>query len=419
MSTGVAIRIVFDHNTLLRLKCNYIGLNGSRAAAVADIRRTTLTFSLVLLALFSVGNREARSEQSGRLEMSSRIERAGNRVGLHLKERIALDQRGPITSEAAKAETTRWWPFSLLVVYCILIVLASLGGGWLPILMNLTHTRMQLMLSFVGGLMLGIGLFHMLPHAFHELQSLDRAVWWMMVGLVTMFFLVRIFHFHQHGAVDLPHVAGEVIREPSEAEADQHACDHEHHHHGHHHGQSHKLGWIGIALGLSLHTMIDGIALAASVKADAGHSDGLVLFGLGTFLAVALHKPLDSVSITSLMMSSGWSAGWRHAVNGGFALMCPLGAFVFVAGVEQFAAYQHVIVGCALALAAGVFLCISLSDLLPEMELHSHNRIQLSLALIAGIALAWGIRFLEPQHLHSHTGASTAVEVSAPHVPKN
>jgi zinc and cadmium transporter len=251
----------------------------------------------------------------------------------------------------------------------------------------------------------------MLPHAFHELQSLDRAVWWMMVGLVMMFFLVRLFHFHQHGAVDLPQMAGEVIREPSETSVSEHDGDHERHH-GPHHGHSHKLGWIGIALGLSLHTMIDGIALAASVKADASHTGGWALFGLGTFLAVALHKPLDSVSITSLMISGGWSAGWRHGVNAGFALMCPLGAFVFVVGVEQFSAHQHVIVGCALALAAGVFVCISLSDLLPEMELHSHNRVPLSLALIAGIALAWSIRFLEPQHLHSHTNASTAGEVS-------
>jgi zinc and cadmium transporter len=45
--------------------------------------------------------------------------------------------------------------------------------------------------------------------------------------------------------------------------------------------------------------------------------------------------------------------------------------------------------GCALAFAAGVFLCISLGDLLPELELHSHHRIRLSVALLLGVALAW------------------------------
>ncbi len=48
-------------------------------------------------------------------------------------------------------------------------------------------------------------------------------------------------------------------------------------------------------------------------------------------------------------------------------------------------------VGCGLAFSAGVFLCISLSDLLPELEFHAHDRVVLSLALIAGIALAYAI----------------------------
>ena len=42
----------------------------------------------------------------------------------------------------------------VLAVYLALIVLASLGGGWLTARMRLTHTRMQLIMSFVAGLML-------------------------------------------------------------------------------------------------------------------------------------------------------------------------------------------------------------------------------------------------------------------------
>lgn len=60
------------------------------------------------------------------------------------------------------------------------------------------------------------------------------------------------------------------------------------------------------------------------------------------------------------------------------------------------------LVGCSLAFSAGLFLCISLSDLLPEMEFHSHNRVQLSTALIAGIGLAYLIGLIEPEHAHSH-----------------
>ncbi|MCA9021216.1 MAG: ZIP family metal transporter, partial [Planctomycetaceae bacterium] len=137
------------------------------------------------------------------------------------------------------------------------------------------------------------------------------------------------------------------------------------------------------------------------------------LFGLGTFLAIALHKPLDAVSITSLMAASGWSVGWRNAVNIGFAMMCPLGAVLFFLGVQQFSENQHIIIGCALAFSAGVFLCISLGDLLPEMEFHSHNRFRLSFVLLLGIALAYGIGFLEPEHAHQHGGHSHDAKASS------
>jgi zinc and cadmium transporter len=62
-------------------------------------------------------------------------------------------------------------------------------------------------------------------------------------------------------------------------------------------------------------------------------------------------------------------------------------------------------VGGALAFSAGVFVCIALSDLLPEVEFHSHDRVPLSLAFLAGLVLSWAIGFLEPEH--SHGGPAT------------
>jgi zinc and cadmium transporter len=151
---------------------------------------------------------------------------------------------------------------------------------------------------------------------------------------------------------------------------------------------------------MALHTLIDGLALGASVAADALHG-ATGLLGLGTFLAVWLHKPLDAVSITSVMAAGGWSRSSRTLVNAGFSLICPAGAALFVLGIGEFS-NQSTIVGCALAVSAGVFLCIALSDLLPEMEFHSHNRVQLTAALLAGVGMAWAIGFLEPAHAHSH-----------------
>jgi len=295
------------------------------------------------------------------------------------------------------------WPVLLLGAYCLCITAASLLGGWLPSLVKLTHTRMQLTISFVGGFMLGIALFHMLPSAVEELgpHSITRASLWMAIGLLVMFFLIRLFHFHEHESAEIP--------DRSEQSAAVHAIDSEPTTGATDRGflrtHPHEVSWVGMAAGLTLHTLAEGVALAATVQSDAGTESGRLLLGLGTFLAIVLHKPLAAVSITSLMAVSGRSARWRNAMNVGFSLMCPLGAGLFFLGIEQSAGHEPILIGCALAFSAGTFLCISLADLLPEMELHSHNRLPLSVMLLLGIALSWLIGSIEPEHPTTPAGA--------------
>lgn len=302
-------------------------------------------------------------------------------------------------------------PLLLLLVYSVLVVLASLAGGALPGLVRLTHRRMQFTMSFVGGLMLGVALLHLLPHSVAEQGSVDRAVMWMLGGLLTMFLLIRVFHVHAHEHGDTADVEDAHLHDHD----DEGPCDHAGHAHGHGHAHAshdhghaparhHPFSWVGLAFGLSLHTLIDGLAIGAAVSAESQHHAGFGLWGLATFLAVALHKPLDALSITSLMAAGGWSKGAIRLANVGFALMCPLGALGFVLGLANLVAEQHLAVGCALAFAAGVFLCIALADLLPEVAFHAHDRLKLTTALFLGIALAWGIGFLEPEHSHAPPG---------------
>jgi zinc and cadmium transporter len=305
----------------------------------------------------------------------------------------------PASTAGLWTASARRWPLILLGLYCLAIIGASLLGGWLPQLMNLTHTQMQVLISFISGLMLGIGVFHMLPHALVELgdDGPDLAAYGMMAGLIIMFLLLRVFHFHHHGPAEV-----HCKHEDFEGSGSHRHTDGDHHHgDGALSTEGHSLNWMGVFLGMTLHTLIDGLAVGASVAGDALHSP-TGLLGFGTFMAVVLHKPLDSVSITSVMAAGGWSRGSRTLVNASFSLICPLGAVLFVLGVGEFSGRQSLIVGCALALSAGVFLCIALSDLLPEMEFHSHSRLPLTIALVAGVALAWSIRFLEPEHAHSH-----------------
>lgn len=305
-------------------------------------------------------------------------------------------------------------PATLLVIYCCLIVLASLAGGWLPSLFRLSHLRMQLLMSLVGGMMIGVACLHLLPQAIAQLNDLVWMSGSLLLGVLCMLFLLRFGHVHHHGeATSLGHDCGHLPEHD-----DSHDASHDHDHdnsHDHDHAPAvpagqhdvdapaptrHRLSWVGLFLGLALHTLFDGVALGASVVSEAGHNDALslTLFGLGTFLAVALHKPLDAMSITSVMSAGGWRPRSQAIINGGFALACPTGALVFWFGTSTLESSSH-IVGCALAFSAGAFLCIALTDLIPEALNHQHDRWKLSSILVFGAILAVGIELL-PGHNH-------------------
>lgn len=277
--------------------------------------------------------------------------------------------------------------FVLLAAYCFCILLASLAGGWLPMLVRLTHTRVQLLMSFVGGFMLAIAILHLIPHAIAEVDSADQVAYATITGLLVTFFMIRVFHVHQHG-----HEVGDG----HEHEAD--TCEHEHAEHSH--GHSHRLSWSGLFFGLALHTFFDGIALGAGVQ--AGWDDAVVGFaGIGTFLAIVLHKPLDALSITCVMSGSGWTRRQINLANIAFASMCPLGALVVCLGINSLGTHQPMVIGWALGFAAGIFLCISLADILPELQFHQHDRFWLSLVLLLGVLLALLVGFVEPPHGHA------------------
>lgn len=296
-------------------------------------------------------------------------------------------------------------PTTLLILYAVLIVAASIAGGLVPSLLRLGHRGLQFVLSFVAGVMLGVGFFHMLPHAImlradaaaeagtadahghavgHDL--LDPLMLLAVVGFLTLFLLERFFHFHQH--------------EPEEAasEEDGHQCDGHHDHH-HHHGAGAGRGafsWSGALVGLGVHSLLEGVALGASVVVA---STGSQLAGLATFLVIVLHKPFDSMTLATLMRRAGAPSRLRVMANVLLALLVPAGIGIFWVGAAG--SDVNIVAAWALAFSAGMFLCIASSDLLPELQFHSHDRVGLSAALFVGLAFAFGLARLEAgSHVH-------------------
>ena len=284
--------------------------------------------------------------------------------------------------------------FAVLCVYALAVGAASVAGGALPGRVRLTHLRLQLAMSCVGGLMLGVALFGLIPHAAASFGRVEPALWGVAAGLLGMFFLLRFAPFHSHEPPAVVEHAGGGSAEGG------HGCGHPHHD-----PHPSAAGWAGAAFGLGVHALIDGAALAAAVRGGHGGSGlwGLgALPGLGAFLAIALHKPLDAVTVMTLARVAppgSWSRRRPGTLNLAFAAIGPAGAigFYLLAGA---APAEHLVTGAAMSVAAGAFLCIALSDLLPELEFHSHDRLALSAALLLGAGVAAGVEVFAHGYAH-------------------
>lgn len=294
-----------------------------------------------------------------------------------------------------------------LALYLALIAAAAFAGGSSVAFLSLGHRPMQVLLSLTGGVLLGVGMLHLLPHASLALRNdVETTAGWAVAGFFLMFLLERAFHGHAHHTADGGHDCG-------------HGHAHGHHDHAPHAAApaapaTGPWAWAGAFAGLALHSLADGAALAASVNADAAHGGG-VLSGLATFLAILLHKPFDAAIIATLMAGAGTAPRLRTIVNAAYALVVPLGAVGFLASLRLFGGQQTEVLGIAMAMAAGAFLCIAAADLLPEVQFHSHDRVLLTASLALGLALAWGISIVE-RSTHAHAShAAPAAEAAHDH----
>ena len=181
-------------------------------------------------------------------------------------------------------------PIGLLIVYCALVVVASLAGGWLILLANLTHTRLQLAISFVAGLMLGIALLHFLPDSFEQLHSMTTApqrgcsadFWSCFLCNASFIFITTIClkatrkivartNLRRKRTPMTTPTATITIMDTTTITITamkiiitSTTCAHAH---TLAEKSAKQLSWVGTALGLTLHSLVDGLALAAAVMA--------------------------------------------------------------------------------------------------------------------------------------------------------
>ena len=265
----------------------------------------------------------------------------------------------------------------MLVLFCIAIVISSIIGGIVPLLFQPTHKRMQLAISFVGGVMAGVAILNLIPEAL-ESGDTHHVMYWLLAGFLTLFLLERFLPSHCHDVAEEHHDS---------------PCEHEH-----------RLTGVGAFVGLTIQSLLAGVALGA-----AWMLGGLPV-ALGVFVAIVLHKPFDSLTLIALLRVGSASRTKLNVMNVIYALTVPCGMLIFMFGGT---ASPEAISG-AIAFSAGMFLCISLSDLLPELQFHGHDRCTLTIALILGLAVAWGISMS-----HSHEEDDSHVHVESIILPQS
>jgi zinc and cadmium transporter len=209
------------------------------------------------------------------------------------------------------------------------------------------------MVSLAVGAMFGDGFLHLLPEVFASEGPSLRASIYMLAGLLAFFLLEKFLLWrHEH----LP----------------QHA-----------HG-IHPVGYMNIAAD-ALHNFIDGLLIGASYLVS-------MQVGLGTTLAVLLHEIPQEIGDFGIMLHAGFSRRKALLVNFGTATLAFLGVVVAMLAGARMADFPSIV----LPLAAGGFLYIAGSDLVPELHKErnpSKSAIQF-LAIGIGVSLMLLLRVL-------------------------
>jgi len=267
------------------------------------------------------------------------------------------------------------------MIYALIVAALSLIGAAVPLRIRFGHAQLQVYLSLAAGALLGAALFHLLPEASEHIHGNFGLP--AVIGIGMVFLLQRYLAPHSH--------------EPFGTHGSLPNHDHEHEPHGHelhHHSRPLVTGVVAI-LALSIHSFFDGVAIGAVTSGvvdaahdGASHGHAAQPLAFAVFLSVLIHKPMDGLSVSVLLLNAGASTRRLWSVQFFYAALVPVGALAFMA-TRGAVAQPSVLVGYTLAFSAGTFLAIALTDLLPELHFHAHDRHKLSFALLFGLLVMW------------------------------
>lgn len=212
-------------------------------------------------------------------------------------------------------------PFLWIVVGGLAMSAIALIGSVALVLRPATLRKLLLpLVAFAAGSLIGGALFHMLPAALAR-GSEVRALRWLAVGFLLFFALDQFLHWHH--------------------------C---------HRGLATRTQPITylVLVGDALHNFLGGLSIAGVFLTD-------VRLGIAAWIAAAAHEVPQELADFGVLVYGGWSKGSALLFNFLSGLTFLLG------GLLTYGASLNFDMAWLVPLAAGNFLYIGASDLVPEV----------------------------------------------------
>lgn len=210
-----------------------------------------------------------------------------------------------------------------IILACLSISLAVWLGVFLLYLKKEILGKITLFLvSLSAGVLMGGAFLHLLPEAAEEMEG-DIVFPIVLFSFILFFLMEKILHWRHCHENECP---------------------------------VHSFGWMNL-VGDSVHNFIDGLVIASAFLIDFN-------LGLVTTLAIALHEIPQEIGDFGVLIHAGFKRKKALILNYMVALVVVLGGLV-----GYFISFKlNVFIPYLLPFAAGGFIYIAASDLVPEIK---------------------------------------------------
>lgn len=245
------------------------------------------------------------------------------------------------------------------LVSVILVSLVSLVGLFAISFKETTLRKILIYLvSFSTGALLADAFIHLLPEAVEKNGFTLSVSMYILIGIIFSFIVEKIIHWHH--------------------------CHHTHSQecldeHEHNHQKIHAFAKMNL-VGDSVHNFIDGLIIGASYLVS-------IPVGLATTLAVVLHEIPQEIGDFGILLHGGYTKKRALFLNFTTGLIAVLGTLAALF-IEQ---YITNLTSFLIPFAAGGFIYIAGSDLMPEMHKETNTKksfIQLFTFLLGILVIA-------------------------------